>query len=56
MNDNDGGLYVRSDTGAVITYAHYRSVINLIKILYFLNVITQRQVLDIATKFQSLFV
>jgi hypothetical protein len=53
---NSSGLYVRSDNGHVITHEHRQSVMLMLKILYRLDIVTEKQVLDIATKFQSLFV
>jgi len=53
---NDDSVFVKSDTGEVVTYIHRRSVIRLIKLLFMLDVITEKQVVDVAARFQSLFV
>ena len=49
-------LFVRSDNGHIITKERRYSVMMLTKILYRLNIIEEEQALNIATKFQILFV
>jgi len=54
MDQNN--LYFRADTGEVMTKEKRNSVMMLTKILYRLDIITEEQALDIATKFHILFV
>ena len=49
-------MYVRDDTGEVVTDEVRHSVTMLTKILFLLDVITDEQALQIATKFRILFV
>lgn len=49
-------LFIRSDIGIVVTQEYRDSLVNLLKILFKLNVISQKQVTDIVMQFQTLFV
>lgn len=49
-------MYVRDDTGEVITDEARHSVMMLTKILFRFDIITEEQALQIATKFRILFV
>jgi hypothetical protein len=49
-------LYVRVDSGAVVNYEYYQRVSLFLKVLYKLEIITEKHVIDVAIKFQPLFV
>lgn len=49
-------VFVRSDSGQVVTKEYRHSVFMLTKILYMLDIIEEEQALNIATKFHVLFV
>ena len=49
-------MFVREDTGQVVTEDVRNSVMKLTKILFRLNVIDDEQALNIATQFRILFV
>jgi hypothetical protein len=49
-------LFVRSDTGQIVTQEYRDSVIKLLKLLYRLDIVSEKQVLDVFATFQSLFV
>ena len=49
-------LYMRSDTGRVVTEKERQAVFGLVKLLFRLEIIDEEQALKIATQFQILFV
>ena len=49
-------MFIREDTGQIITEDVRNSVMKLTKILFRLNVIDDEQALNIATQFRILFV
>lgn len=49
-------MYVRCDTGDVVTHEVRHSVMMLTKILFRFDIIDEEQALNIATKFQIFFV
>lgn len=49
-------MYIRNDTGQIVSSDCYRSTIMLVKTLFFLSIINEKQVIDLAKRFDIIFV